>query len=262
VIGDRRTMMRRLLAQRRSREARRLELVAAVVVSLLVAASALGDVLPHGSIRAVPARTGSASHLVVSASFDQPTTAELRAYNVDFARGFAFDPRAAAGRCTVTEARRAACPASSNIGGGTGQLSVGAHTPLTVAIGFYIMRPQRAGDVAGIVLAAGEPKSGVTFALIGRLVRLTRGPYGLELRFADTAAELPAGLRVQLQRVHVNFGAQRTVTLLRHRTRNPTYHLLTNPSSCPRRGWPVLLTVSYSTGTEHYLGMAACVRSR
>lgn len=249
--------MRGLWAQRDPREARQLALLAAVVVSLIAAASALADVLPPGSIRAVPARAGSASHLNVSASFDQPTTAQLRGYNVDFARGFVFDPRAAASRCTVTQAHAATCPASSKIGGGTGQLAVGGPTRLTVAIGFYIMRPQQAGDIAGIVLAASEPTSGVKFALIGRLVRLKRGRYGLELRFANTAAELPAGLRVQLQHVHVDFGARRTVKS-RHRARRSTYNLLRNPSSCSRTGWPVLLTVSYSTGTEKYRGTAGC----
>jgi hypothetical protein len=250
-------MMRGVLAQRGRRETGRLALLAAVVVSLIAAASALADVLPPGSIRAVPERAGSASHLIVSASFDQPTTAQLRGYNVDFARGFSFDPRAAGGRCTATQAHTATCPASSKIGGGTGQLAVGGPTRLTVALGFYIMRPQQPGDIAGIVLAASEPTSGVKFALIGRLVRLKRGPYGLELRFANTAAELPVGLRVQLQHVHVDFGARRIVTS-RHGAKKVSYNLLTNPSSCSRKGWPVLLTVSYSTGTEKYRGTAAC----
>jgi hypothetical protein len=111
------------------------------------------------------------------------------------------------------------------------------------------------------VLAAHEPKSGLTFNLIGRMVRVQRGKYGLELRFADTAAELPSNITVQLHKVNVRFGAQRTVTVKTggHR-RRVSYHLLTNPPSCGRRGWPFLLTVSYTTGTEKYAAYGRCHR--
>jgi len=49
----------------------------------------------------------------------------------------------------------------------------------------------------------------------------------------------------------VGTGAQR---------RHVTYHLLTNPSSCGPRGWPFLLTVSYTTGTEKYAARGNCHR--
>lgn len=229
--------------------------LAAGVLVLAAAAAAGGEVLPPGSIRALPARAGSPSTLQVRASFDQPAGSQLQAYNVDIARGYTFDPRAVAGRCTIAEARSAKCPANSRIGGGTGKLSVSSATlppsQFTIAITFYLTPAQRRGDIAGLVLAGREPKSGVKFALVGRLLRVNSRLYGLELRFANTAHELPTGLHVQLHKVRVKVGAERTI-------KRVSYHLLTNPRICAPRGWPFRLTISYSTGTEHYTTRAAC----
>jgi hypothetical protein len=243
--------------------AKRLCIVAALGVALVGVVAAEADVLAPGSIRALPRRAGEPSKLTVSAAFDQPPGAELQGYNVDIARGFEFSPRAAAGRCRVSQARSATCPSNSRIGGGTGELSVQgqslSRTQLRIEIAFYVTRPQRRGDIVGLVLAAREPKSGVSFALLGRLVRVARGPYGLELRFAHTASELPPGFQVQLDHVHVEFGTQRTVRRRQgQKLMRLTYHLLTNPGSCHGHGWPLLLTVSYSTGIDHYKGVAAC----
>jgi hypothetical protein len=197
---------------------------------------AQAEVLPPGSIKALPRIAGAPSRLVVSASFAQPAGAELRDYNVDIARGFMFDSRAAAGRCTPRQARGTGCPASSRIGGGMGQVSVQS-AQFSVPITFYIMRPQRAGDIAGLVLAARQ--GAVGFALLGRLVRVRHGIYGLELRFANTARELPSGVQVQLRHVHVSFGTQRVIRLGHGATtRRVTYQLLKNPTRCSRSGWP------------------------
>jgi len=242
---------------------RKLCTLTCLLVTLAFAGAAAAEVLAPGSLKASPSRAGSPSRLVVNASFDQPPGAELEGYNVDIARGYRFEPRAAAGRCTVAQARAGACPASSKIGSGTGRLAVkGAtlgRTQFVVAIAFYMMRPQRPGDIAGLVLAGRDPRSGVHFALLGRLVRRRHGRYGLELRFAHTARELPAGFQVQLRRVHVEFGTQRTVVRRQGGQAKPvTYHLLTNPGACPAAGWPFLLTVTYSTGPERYTARAAC----
>jgi hypothetical protein len=242
---------------------RRLCILTCVLVTLTSAAAAAAEVLAPGSLKASPARPGSPSHLVVNASFDQPPGAQLEAYNVDIARGYRFEPRAAAGRCTVAQARAATCPTNSKIGSGTGRLSVKGstlqRTQFVVAIAFYLMRPQRPGDIAGLVLAGREPESGVHFALLGRLLRRRHSRYGLELRFAHTARELPSGFHVQLRRVHVEFGTQRTVVRRQGgQAKGVTYHLLTNPRVCPSAGWPFLLTVTYSTGPERYTARAAC----
>jgi hypothetical protein len=238
-------------------------LAVGVVLALATVPAVDAEQLPAGSVRVLPPVAGSPSVLRWSASFAQPTAAELRGYNVDIARGYRFDPRAARGRCTVAQARSASCPRDSEIGSGTGRVTVLAPSAprreLALSIRFFITAPQHAGDIAGLVLAAHEPSSGLTFDLVGRLVRLRRGPFGLELRFAHTAAELPSGITVQLHRVNVRFGTHRTV--MRGNTakrRGVTYHLLRNPMVCRHHRWPFLLTVTYSTGTENYWAYGAC----
>jgi hypothetical protein len=219
--------------------------------------------LPPGSVRVLPARVGAPATLAWHASFDQPPAAQLQAYNVDIARGYRFDPRAVRKTCTLEQARASRCPAASKIGAGGGQVTVfppsGPPQELALGIKFFMTAPQRRHDLAGLVLAAHEPVSGLTFNLVGRIVTVPRGRYGLELRFTDTAAELPSNITVQLHRVNVRFGAQRSATVGagRHHSR-VTYHLLTNPPTCGRRGWPFLLTVSYTTGTEKYAAYARC----
>jgi hypothetical protein len=236
--------------------------VISIAVAALVAA-AHAEQLPPGSVRVLPARVGAPATLVWHASFDQPPAAQLQAYNVDIARGYRFDPRAARAKCTLAQARASSCPAASKIGSGTGQVTVfppsGPPQELALDITFFITPKQRHSDISGLVLAAGQPGSPLTFDLIGRMVRVPRGRYGLELRFADTAAELPSNVTVQLHRVNVHFGTQRTATVGKGaRRKRVTYHLLTNPPTCAHRGWPFLLTVSYSTGTEKYGAFGRC----
>jgi hypothetical protein len=245
---------------------RRIALTVIAIAVTAAAAQAEGlEQLPPGSVRVLPPRAGAPATLTWRASFDQPPAAQLQAYNVDIARGYRFDPRAVRTKCTVAQARASSCPAASKIGGGQGQVTVfppgGAPQELSLGIKFFMTAKQQGHDLAGLVLAAHEPVSGLTFNLIGRMVTLPRGQYGLELRFADTAKELPSNITVQLHRVNVRFGARRTVTVgagAQHR--RVTYHLLTNPATCRRRGWPFLLTVAYTTGTERYAGYSACRR--
>lgn len=235
-----------------------LALVLAAMAAALAVAGPAGaeEHLPPGSVRVLPARPGAPATLVWKASFAQPPAAQLQAYDVDIARGYRWDPRAAAATCTLAQARAGTCPATSRIGKGTGQVTVfppggGAPQELALGIDFFILPPQQAGDLSGLVLAAHEPVSGLTFDLVGRLVTKASGPYGLQLRFADTAAELPANVKVQLHKVDVHFGTQRTVG-------GVTHHLLTNPPRCNAKGWPFLLTVAYTTGTETYGARGAC----
>jgi hypothetical protein len=236
----------------------------ALIAMLSTAGAAHAEQLPPGAVRILPAVTGAPATLVWTASFKQPPAAQLQAYNVDIARGYRFDPRAARGTCTVAQARAATCPPLSRIGSGHGQVTVfppSGPQEVEIGIDFFITPPQRPGDIAGLVLAAHEPVSGLTFNLVGRLVTLPKGPYGLELRFADTAAELPSDIVVQLHHVSVRFGTQRTVKVgAGAKRRRVTYHLLTTPGTCPRKGWPFLLTVSYTTGTESYAARGACRR--
>lgn len=239
-------------------------LIALVALAVLVTATTVyAEQLPPGSVRITPKTVGSPATLRWTASFGQPTAAELQAYSVDIARGYRFDPRAVRGRCSLARARAGTCPRDSEMGSGQGRVTVvtgpSGKQDFALGISFFIMRPQRRGDIAGLVLAAHEGTPGITFDLIGRLVRLRHGPYGLELRFADTAAELPTGITVQLHQVNVHFGTHRTVTRGHGASRRRVaYTLLRNPMSCRGHRWPFLLTVRYSTGTERYSAYGAC----
>jgi len=180
-----------------------------MAVCAIAAASVEAEKLPPGSVRVLPDRPSAPATLAWHASFDQPPAAQLQAYNVDIARGYRFDPRAVRKTCTLAEARASSCPAASKIGGGSGQVTVfppsGAPQQLSLGIDFFLTAPQQRDDLSGLVLAAHEPGSGLTFNLIGRMVRVPRGRYGLELRFADTTRELPSNITVQLHRVNVRF---------------------------------------------------------
>jgi hypothetical protein len=254
-------------AEARPRPRRRgivLALVAALICAAVGAASAGAERLAPGSLRLLPHTPGTGSTFAVNATFDQEPGTQLQAYDVDIARGLRIDPRAVSGRCSVTRARAGKCPRSSRIGAGQGDVRVqGPAVPqggnFKLSIDFFLTPPQRHGDVAGIVLAGREPASGLGFALVGRIVPLARGRYGYELRFRDTAKELPAGYSVQLGHIRAHIGATRHS---KHRTR----HLLTTPRTCRPGGWPFLLRVVYTSDespspeTEEYSGTAACSR--
>jgi hypothetical protein len=218
------------------------------VAALLAAAvsPAVAEQFKPGSLRLSPDKTRSATTLVIDAGFDQKPGAQLQAYNVDIARGFRFDPRAVAQRCTLAQARSSTCPAASRIGSGSAQVTVSGGAS-TFGVDFYLLPPQRHGDIAGLVLSVHPQGSAGGFSLVGRMVRLKRGPFGLELRFADAAKQLPQGLTVQLNQIQAHVGA-----------RHGKHNLLTTPGTCPAKGWPFRLVVAYSTGTETYSGPAAC----
>jgi hypothetical protein len=227
--------------------ARRSQGLAAGLALLLVAAApAAGEKFKPGSLRLTPDTTHSASKLVVNAGFDQEAGARLEAYNVDIARGFRFDPRAVAKRCTVQQAQASSCPAASRIGSGSAKVTITGQRS-TFGVDFYLTPPQQHGDIAGLVLSVHQAGNASGFSLIGRMVRLAHGPYGLELRFADAGKQLPAGIDVQLNRIHAKIGA-----------RHAGHSLLTTPRACTRAGWPFRMFVAYSTGTETYSGPAVC----
>jgi hypothetical protein len=233
-----------MILQRRFRSAA--VAAAVLLLAVAVAAPAGAEHFKPGSLRLKPNTTNTASTLVINGSFDQEPGAQLEAYNVDIARGFHFDPHAVAGRCTIEQAHSSSCPADSRIGSGRADVSV-AGGRSTFLVDFYLTRPQQKGDISGLVLDVHQEGNANGFALVGRMVRLAHGPFGLELRFADTADELPAGFSVQLNKIHAHIGAQRK-----------GHSLLTTPSKCTSKGWPFRLVVKYSTGTETYRGPARC----
>jgi hypothetical protein len=233
----------------------RLLILVVVLAALAVVAVALARTLSSPvSVKETPIEAGSPAALALNTSFGQSTHGELSSLELDLARGFHFDPRAAA-ICSDSQALAGTCPLASVIGHGTGRILVqGPYLPRTqYAVGatFYLSPPRHPGDVAGLVFDMYEPESELQAILLGRVVPLAHGPYGLALRFSNTARELPSAYQLTLVNLQTLLQAQRTTT-------SSTYHLLTNPRSCRRAGWPVRLSIQSAAQTLVFSSDASC----
>lgn len=234
----------------------RLVIVVVVVAVLVVIAVAVGRSGHHSSVtaRTTPVEAGAPAAIALDTTFDPATSGELTGVELDLARGFHFDPRAAA-ICTDAEAHAGECPRASTIGRGRGEIVVqGRYLPRTtydVGATFYLSRPRHADDVAGIVLDLYEHESQLHATLFGRVAPLARGAYGLALLFSDTDTELPAGYHLTLLKLSTLLAAHRTVG-------TATYNLLTNPTACTGTGWPVQLLVETDHKPQVYDSNASC----
>jgi hypothetical protein len=239
--------------------ARLLITVVVVVVSAMVAVAIARTVTASSlSVQEMPLKAGAPTALSLHTTFNKSTHGELGAVELDLARGFHFDSRAAE-VCSDAQARAATCPLTSTIGRGTGTIVVqGRYLPRTsYAVGatFYLARPRHPGDIAGLVLDLYEPESQLHATLLGRVVPLARGSYGIALRFSGTGAQLPSGYTLSLLRLSALLEASRTVAVNR---RHVTYNLLTNPGSCARHGWPVQLLLQSGGQPQVYHSNASC----
>ena len=233
-----------------------------VLVLLAGAAVAVARTVtvPSLSVNETPLAAGAPTALLLRTTLDRSTHGELSDVEVDLARGFRFDSRAA-GVCSNAQARAGRCPPTSIIGRGTGTIVVQGtylpRTPYAVTATFYLANPRHAGDTAGLVLDLYEPESQLHATMLGRVVTLARGAYGIALRFSDTGAQLPSGYTLSL--------LQLTSLLQAHRTGSANrstfgYDLLTNPSSCTGRGWPAQLRIQSGGRPQVYQSTAPCTR--
>jgi hypothetical protein len=236
-------------------------LITVVVIGVMaVIAVAIARKLTSSSVSVTetPIEAGSPTSLSLRTMFDPSTHGELTAVELDLARGFHFDPRAAE-TCSDAQAHAGKCPSSSTIGRGQGKIVVqGTYLPRTsysVGSTFYLAKARHPGDIAGLVLDLYEPESQLHATMLGRVVPLKHGPYGLALRFSDTDTELPSGYDLSLLQLTTLIQAQRTV---RGGSGGVTYNLLTNPVSCTRRGWPVQLLIDSAGQAEVYSSNASC----
>jgi hypothetical protein len=234
--------------------ARVLILVVAVAALAVVAVALARTLSSSVSVKETPIGAGSPAALALNTSFGQSTHGELSSLELDLARGFHFDPRGALS-CSDTQALAGTCPPASRIGRGKGRILVeGPYLPRTqYAVGatFYLSPARHPGDLAGLVFDMYEPESKLHAILLGRVVPLTRGPYGLALRFSNTARELPSTYQLTLVNLQTLLQSQRTTT-------KSTYHLLTNPKSCARGGWPVQLSIDSAGQTLVFTSTATC----
>jgi hypothetical protein len=234
--------------------------VFAVVLAGVAVAVAHTATAPSLSVNETPVAAGAPTALSVRTTFDRSTHGELSAVEVDLARGFLFDPRAA-GVCSNAQARAGRCPAASTIGRGTGTIVVQGRylprTPYAVGATFYLARPRHPGDIAGLVLDLYETESQLHATVLGRVVPIARGAYGIALRFSDTDTQLPSGYSLSLLQLTTLLQAHRTVSVNRSTV---SYDLLTNPNSCTGRGWPVQLLIESGGRSQVYRSNASCSR--
>jgi hypothetical protein len=240
----------------------RARLLITLVVILVLAVMAVGiarTLRPSSvSVKDTPLAAGSPTALSLRTTFDQATHGELTAVELDLARGFHYDSRAA-DVCSDAQARAGACPRTSTVGQGEGKIVVeGKYLPRTsyaVEATFYMGKPRHPGDIAGLVLDLYETQSQLHAAMFGRVVALAHGPYGIALRFSNTDTELPSGYNLSLLRLTTLLQSQRTVTVNKHIV---TYNLLTNPGLCTRHGWPMQLLIDSGGQPQIYHSNASC----
>lgn len=242
----------------------RWRLLILVVAALVLGVTAVGIARTFGSVgvsvNGPPLVAGAATALSLRTTLDRATHGELTAVELDLARGFRFDPRAA-DTCSDAQAHHAACPSTSTVGRGTGTIVVqGTYLPRTsypVSTTFFLGKPRRRGDIAGLVLDLFETQSRLHATLLGSVVTLAHGPYGIAFRFSDTDTELPSGYTLSLLQLTTLLQAHRAVVVSQ---RNASYDLLTNPVACPTAGWPVQLLVESGRQRQTYRSNAGCRR--
>jgi len=228
-------------------------------IATLVGALHSGKHLP--TLPAIPARSietehGAPAAVSLNTTFGGSSvpTGKLSSLELDLARGFHFDPRAAV-TCAATQARTGACPADSAIGGGTGEIVVqGPYLPQTtydVSTAVYLTAATHRGDIAGVALDLTEAQSQLHAVILGRVIPLPTSSYSIALRFADASRALSTNYDLNLRRLALTLQASRTVS-------SHTYHLLTNPTPCTRRGWPLQLSITSAKNAWIYHGAASC----
>jgi hypothetical protein len=157
-------------------------------------------------------------------------------------KGVKFHGRAAAKRCSDAQAKQNSCPAGSRIGGGKIDANATGFGPVQVDVSLFLAPKRRATDLAGLVgIADAAGQKGHAF---GRLFRINQGKLGLETFFGglDKAIKPPPGVKVKVTHLRLHFGKHRQVN-------GERVDLITNPSTCPDKGWPYAASVTYPDGT-------------
>jgi hypothetical protein len=270
----------------------------AAAAAVLVPALASGSPMPASEVALSPAGASAGSHLKVDApgadagfrSGQLPTS-----FAVAFGKGFALNPAAVAGTCTVALANKDQCPANSRLGAGAIGVELnGAH--YTANLEFFRADPPQAGDEGGIIFYFKEPQSGFNGASVGSVRSVDDGLYGQLITFDKLPLPaLPPGLDLQLDRLQLDLGAGAATApvavphhkkakrrCLRHRGHGSKRHcvkwakpkrkpkpaatastsFILNPATCTG-SWPVQLRWGYKDGTQELReATPACTASR
>jgi hypothetical protein len=256
--------------------------LAAAAVAALAAAAPAGaqSTTTTATVKVAPNRTNRAVLLTIDAAGGTSAAGIPQGVTVLTARGFGFDPNAVATRCDPAGAQQNSCPAESKIGTGTVDIQVDG--PFAGAIGagsyhgtseIFLGAPMQAGDLASLIVRL--TILGTTTVATGRVIPLATGPYGLQLAFdplPQPPVQPPPGYTVNLQALHTDVAATRTMKKVRHkrvrrngrlvRRRVVTrirHDLVRTPKKCAGT-WPVNVAVRYPARTDTIDTPIACRR--
>ena len=278
--------------------------LATVASFLAIAASALGASALHYWPDGEPADVGSEVDLNFNPSHVVPATETPDSLALFLPQGFKFDKTAVTKECTPAQAAAVSCPRAARIGFGyvnvhvSGYLLPGGATNAVVYLTAFLAPPTQAGDLASIVLEAEWLGVDPAFQAlhkyfpvtirtrtseVGRLFRVSKPPYGLEISFANLPGGLrvpppasTAGLAAAITRFKIQISAiRRTRKTIVHRMtvqglHGPQvfkikdhilvpHHLFARPKACPSsRQWPWQIEVGFPDGVQTVSGQVSC----
>ena len=205
------------------------------LVTLLALAAVAAPALGRSTVTATPNTTRSPTVLhmefdgaepPVAGRFPERTVLSLQT-------GFRLDPKAVARRCpreqVEGDAQGEGCPAKSAIGSGVILIHY-LGTDRTLPLRFYLAKPQRRGDVAGVVVV-GTAHGGVRQAAMGRIVRATTHPYGLSVIVPSPVSDL-SGSPVEFRGLSAKLGTNAKGRPLSRRVKRRRHHFLRTPKTC------------------------------
>jgi hypothetical protein len=226
-----------------------------IAVLAVIGVAVARNLSPAVSLSNYQLEAGPSAEVSLSTSFSRSIEGELHSLELELARGFAFDPRAAA-TCSLRRARTDSCSTASRVGTGSGRILVqGPFLPRTsygVKIAVYLTAAVHHSDLAGMLLDIDEPQSQLSVVLLGDVTRVKGGPYGLRIHFSAVGRAHPDGYELTLSQLQLDLDAHR------RGARGHNYNLLTDPQPCSRAGWPLLVAISSATRTQRIRVASPC----
>ena len=252
---------------------RKITTATATALVLMLAPAAQAQTTITGGLTPNTAGAGSTVHVEIGGAAAELAGQLPESIALGVQRGFGFDARAVAVRCSGAALTTGDCPAQSRIGSGQAVVHVSGFlnldVPATIDV-FLADRVQPADVASAVVVIKGAGASGVVRT---RLLALAGGPIGYELRLEGIAAAAPKvpGVTLALRSLTLDIGARRKttktttkrvrvtrngrrVTVRRKVKRRVTYNLLRNPKTCTG-AWGVRLTLRVA-GTDRLRDVA------
>jgi hypothetical protein len=231
-------------------------LVLCTVVAILAVAAVPAVAKAPAIITLDPNTHGKGSH-VTTDLYPPKGGVNPKSVILRVAKGFKFDRAAVKGRCKPAEASDNKCPANSRIGGGFANATVTSTAfptqHIKAPVDLFLAPPPGSGDKAGVVLHIKVKETGEEAHVTGSVRKINITDFGLEVSFddLDKTVQPPAGFSAHVDRIHLQYGANRKINGKRH-------FLIRNPKTCDG-SWRYWVIFGYrSSGDSAYHGAATC----